>query len=320
MPAEYTPNLNLFKPGTDDNIGIETSLNQNFEHVDTKLGKALTDRTGKKFDGLDLRLNEEQKKMDDLSTSVGNMQKRNHNVRMNDHYFRTIAHRGASSLAPENTLAAFAYAIDMGFWGIETDIQLTSDNKWIILHDDTVDRTSNGTGAVNGKTLSTLKSLDFGSWYAPMYNGERIPTFEEYLNLCKLGNVVPYIEIKGTYTDVQMEGLVKIIQEFGMIDDAVVISFGLDNLQKIRYYTDYLALGYLTASFTQANVDNVVALGNAFLDIAKGSITAANMDLAQAKGIQVEAYTVDTNRELRSLAKLGVKGITTNQVPYERGY
>jgi glycerophosphoryl diester phosphodiesterase len=319
--AEYTEHLSLFKPGTDDNVGVETSLNDNFMAIDTKLGDGITDRTGYKYTSLGDRLNTEQAKYDIATTDVAKLKKKVPNVKLNDHYFRTVAHRGFSYVAPENTLAAFRKAIDAGFWGIETDIQLTSDNKWVVIHDTTIDRTSNSTGAVNTKTLATLRGLDFGSWFnATLYKDELIPTLDEFLWICKAGNVVPYIEIKGTYTDIQMQDLVNIIREHGMENDAVVIGFSLASLQKIRFYSEVLALGYLSSTFTQTVVNDTVALGNAFLDVAYAQVTTANMDMAQAAGILVEAWTVDSNASLRNLLKLGVRGVTTNRISFGRGY
>lgn len=315
-----TEQLQLFLPGTDDNIGVESSLADNFQKIDDKLGNGLKDETGFTYTSLGERLNTEQGQNRSARDDVADLKKKNPNVRMNDHFFHTAMHRGASFMAPENTLAAFAYAVDMGAWAIETDIQLTSDNKWVILHDTTIDRTSNSTGAVNSKTLATLKTYDFGSWYDPIYTGERIPTFEEYLNLCKLGNVVPYIEIKTNYNDAQIKSAVDIIKNFGMEDDAVFISFGLANLQKVRLESDYIALGYLSSNFSQVYLDDTKNLGNAFLDVDKAQVTQTNMDLARAAGVQVEAWTVDYNRDLRDLAKLGVRGVTTNRIPYHRGY
>lgn len=320
--AEYTSNLNLFKPGTDDNVGVETSLDENFTKVDTKLGDMLKDLNGKEWETAGARINDYQKSLKTSQDDIVMLKKKSPNERLDNHFFRSIAHRGASGTAPENTLVSFAYAIEMGFWGVETDIQLTSDGVWVCCHDETIDRTSNGTGTIASKTVSNLKTFDFGSWYSPVFANERIPTLSEYLEMCRLGNVVPYIEVKKEepYTDVQMEGLVKIIRSFDMEDVAVVISFTYANLQKIRYYSDFLALGYVSSTFTQQAVDRTVALGNAFLNASKSVITADTMKLAKAKNVQVESYTVDSNREARDLSKLGVRGITSNEIPYTRGY
>src|SRR5688500_16528220 len=92
-----------------------------------------------------------------------------------------IAHRGASSYAPENTLAAFDLAIEMGARHLELDVHLTRDDHVVVIHDDTVDRTTGGVGPVAEQTLAELKSLDAGSWFGEKFAGQRIPTFAEVL-------------------------------------------------------------------------------------------------------------------------------------------
>ena len=93
-----------------------------------------------------------------------------------------IAHRGASGHAPENTLAAFRKAVALGVSFIETDLQLTHDARLVAIHDDTVNRTTNGQGAVHDLTLEEIRKLDAGSWFGSEFTGERVPTLEEILD------------------------------------------------------------------------------------------------------------------------------------------
>src|SRR6187455_95113 len=92
-----------------------------------------------------------------------------------------IAHRGASSYAPENTLAAFDLALEMGVRHVELDVDFTSDGHIVVIHDDSVDRTTNGSGPVTSHTLATLRSLDAGAWCGAQFAGQRIPTLDEVL-------------------------------------------------------------------------------------------------------------------------------------------
>jgi len=107
-----------------------------------------------------------------------------------------IAHRGASGYAPENTLAAFRKAVAMGLGFIETDLQLSRDARFVAIHDDTVNRTTNGQGSVHDLTLAELRRLDAGSWFGSSFVGERIPTLEETLEFAKRHDVVFYLELK----------------------------------------------------------------------------------------------------------------------------
>jgi glycerophosphoryl diester phosphodiesterase len=95
--------------------------------------------------------------------------------------FMVIAHRGASAYAPENTLAAFDPALHMGCRHLELDVDFSSDGHIVVIHDDTVDRTTNGTGSVGSHTLAELRTLDAGAWFGTPFTGERIPTFAEVL-------------------------------------------------------------------------------------------------------------------------------------------
>lgn len=317
--AEYTPNLNLFKPGTDDNISVEDSLSTNMVNVDTKLGDSLKDRTGKTFASLGARLNEQQLKYDDATTDVTDLKKKKANTRMDDRIFRTIADNGMF-MAPRNTLASFKLAVDAGFYGISTALRLSSDNRWVAIQNDTVDSTSNGTGTVISKTLTTLRTLDVGSKFGSFYKDERIPTVEEVLDLCKLGGVVPYLEIKSTTDDLRVQDLVNIIKRRGMEDIVVITSGTYANLQKVRYYSDRIAVGYISAAVTQANADNVIALDNSFVMVDKTLATTANITLLQDNLLDVEVTAVDSNRDMRQFAIMGVRAVITDRIPWTGGY
>ncbi|MCS7313960.1 MAG: glycerophosphodiester phosphodiesterase family protein [Bryobacterales bacterium] len=106
-----------------------------------------------------------------------------------------VAHRGASRYAPENTLAAFRKAIELGADLIEFDVRETKDGHLVIMHDDTVDRTTDGEGRVSDLTLEQIKKLDAGSWFGPQFKGERVPTLEEALGTIK-GGAMPDVDFK----------------------------------------------------------------------------------------------------------------------------
>ncbi len=114
-----------------------------------------------------------------------------------------IAHRGASAYAPENTRAAFELAIDMGADWFELDCHLSGDGEIVVIHDPTVDRTTDGSGAVAGMTLGELQALDAGSWFGDEFEGERIPTLGEALDLAR-GRIGVYVELKSVDRDRQL--------------------------------------------------------------------------------------------------------------------
>ena len=319
--AEYTKNLDLFKPGSDEQMGIEGTLDENFVKIDNKLGNMLKDLDGKNWPTAGERINEYQKSLKNSQGDINKLKKKNPNARLDTHFFRTIAHKGAKWVAPENTLMAFAYAIDMGFWGIQTIIQLTSDNKWVCFNNATLDNRSSGTGPIGSKTLAQLRAFDFGSWYSMHYKDARIATIDDYLETCRLGEVVPYIELRVSHTDLQIQGLVELIRDYDMEDSVVLISDYYTNLQNVRYYSDYMALGYIRdTAFTQKDITDTEALQNAFIVAERLAINTSNMKLAKKARMSVEAYVVATNNELRKLMRLGVRGAQTNDIPFARGY
>ena len=107
-----------------------------------------------------------------------------------------LAHRGYSAKAPENTMAAFELALAVGADGIELDVHMTRDGEIVVIHDDTLDRTTNGKGPVSDQTMAELRELDAGSWFSPEFAGERIPTLKLVLELIKDKDVLLNIEIK----------------------------------------------------------------------------------------------------------------------------
>src|SRR6266436_7743602 len=156
-----------------------------------------------------------------------------------------ISHRGASGHAPENTLAAFKKAVALGATFIETDLQLSRDARFVAIHDDTLDRTTNGQGKVHDQTLGTLRKLDAGSWFGSEYTGERIPTLEEILEFSKKNDVVFYLELKPSGSWGGEHALIGALRESREIPRAVVISFDASIVLSLRKIEPTLMTGLL---------------------------------------------------------------------------
>lgn len=137
---------------------------------------------------------------------------------------QAAAHRGLSTFAPENTMSAFRAARDAGFACIETDVQFTSDRVLVLLHDSSIDRTSDGSGNVIDMTYDDLLAYDFGSWFSSEFAGEKIPTFEEYLLFCKGSGIKPYVELKLNSAELADACVAKAL-ECGMMDEIHWLSF-----------------------------------------------------------------------------------------------
>lgn len=137
------------------------------------------------------------------------------------------AHRGASRLAPENTVAAFEAAMASGAVALELDVQLTSDDELVVIHDASLDRTTSGHGAVRSLNAAEINGLDAGAWFSPEFAGERIPTLDQVLESTK-GRARLNIELKDTRTDRIAERVIETVRAHDAIDRVVVMSFDLD--------------------------------------------------------------------------------------------
>lgn len=231
-----------------------------------------------------------------------------------------IAHRGFSSVAPENTLPSYKLAKEMGFAYVETDVRWTKDNIPVIIHDDTVDRTSNGTGKVEDITLTNLKNLDFGSWKDIEYSGTIIPTFEEFIFYCKQLNLHPYIELKSAITTDRTTLLIDIVKKAGMINNVTWISFNFNNLNLILENQPTARCGYseiLDYTVILKVINIKTSINNVFILAKNNSITDNLAKASLLEDIPIEAWTIDESDEVLRLVNKGVSGIITNRLNIE---
>lgn len=230
---------------------------------------------------------------------------------------KAIAHRGYSTTAPENTLPAYKLAKDMGFSYVECDVEWTSDGVPVLLHDSTIDRTSNGTGAISSMTLAEVKTFDFGSWKSAAYAGTTIPTLAEFIVLCKKLNLHPYIELKGGISTQQATTVVSIVRKLGMINNVTWISFSYTSLQEISALEANARLGYV-GSISSEFITSAAALKSStnqvFIDSDYGSVTQALAEQSLMSDVPVEVWTVDTSSLISGLVDFGISGITTNSL------
>ena len=223
-----------------------------------------------------------------------------------------IAHRGASGNAPENTLAAFKKAVALGAAFIETDLQLSRDARFVAIHDATVNRTTNGQGAVRDMTLAELRRLDAGSWFGSAFAGERIPTLEEILEFSKKNDVVFYLEIKPGGPWGGEQSLIGALRESGEIPRTVVISFDPAIVLGLRNIEPTLMTGLLYDGQIENPLDKAVAIGARQLAVRGDLVTPAMIAEAQKKDLQVVCWTVNHPAHMRMLIAAGVDGIMSD--------
>ena len=227
-----------------------------------------------------------------------------------------IAHRGYSGEAPENTLAAFKKAIEANSDMIEFDIHFSKDRQIVVIHDETLERTTDGLGRVAEFPLAELKKFDAGFWFSPDFKGERIPTLSEVLNLAK-GKILVNIEIKspshGLYSVSELaEQALKEVRQAGMLKDVLFSSFNPLALEKIREIEPraYVAILY----HREWNFIAEITKGKSFevLNLRKDFLNKEKIDRIKGLGMMVNVYTVNEEEELRKFVDWGVNGIITN--------
>ncbi|MGI5439745.1 glycerophosphodiester phosphodiesterase [Streptomyces shenzhenensis] len=226
-----------------------------------------------------------------------------------------IAHRGASSAAPENTLVSDEIARRGGAEYIENDVQPSKDGVPYVLHDGTVDRTTDGIGLIRSLTSAQLDALDAGSWFAPVYKGTRIPTLAAQLEDLKSRGGAMLLEIKGAHTRDEVATIVKTIRDQGMTDRVFVQSFEVSALRYTYELAPELPLGLLRDALDADPVAIAKELHLSAYNPSDGGLSkrlGVVQDL-HAAGVAVNVWTVDSAARWRALEAAGVDGIITNR-------
>jgi glycerophosphoryl diester phosphodiesterase len=225
-----------------------------------------------------------------------------------------IGHRGASGHAPENTLAAFKKAVALGAGFVETDLQLSRDARFVAIHDDTLDRTTNGQGRVHDQTLAALRRLDAGSWFGSEFAGERMPTLEEILEFTKKNDVVFYLELKPSGSWGGEHALIGALRESGEIARVVVISMDPSILASLRKIEPTLMTGVLYDGQRQLADPQSSALevGARQIVVRGDLVSPAMIAEAHKKDLQVVCWTVNSPAHMRLLVGAGVDGIMSD--------
>lgn len=226
-----------------------------------------------------------------------------------------IAHRGASSAAPENTLLSDEVARRGGARWIENDVQPSEDGVPYVLHDTTVDRTTDGTGPIRELTAAELDTLDAGSWFAPAFTGARVPTLAAQLDDLRLrgGNLV--LEIKGRHSRDEVARIVQAIRDHGMTGRVLVQSFDPEALRHTRALAPELPLGLLRDKLDPDPVAVAQELGLSTYNPSAAQLSAHPDAVRRlhAAGVAVMVWTVDTPARWKTLDALGADGIITNR-------
>lgn len=230
------------------------------------------------------------------------------------HNTKMIAHRGLSGIETENTASAFVAAANRSYFGIETDVHVTKDGGFIIIHDDNTKRVSESDFVVEQTDFDVLRSARLNNSNGFSSRADLImPTPEEYFDICKKYGKTAVFELKNDMEKRDIEQLVTLIDGFGMLENTIFISFSLDNLIKLKSINQDLTAQYLISEIKDVNelIDTLkkYSLG---LDSYHGALSEEIIDKMHSNGIVVNAWTVNDPKRANELVKMGIDFITTN--------
>jgi glycerophosphoryl diester phosphodiesterase len=221
------------------------------------------------------------------------------------------AHRGARAEAPENTLAAFQRALDLKAHSIELDIHPAADGTLVVIHDDTLDRTTDGTGPVAALNLRDLRKLDAGAKIHADFAGERIPTLGEVMGRLAPTPTLLNIEIKRPPPGMRVaEGVVQLLRHYGQAERYVVSSFDADALLAVRRLAPEVKLALIGEA--AAVLARARELHLPWIHCSHPSLTVELVRQAHADGIRVGVWTVNDTEQVRHWAANGVDRIITD--------
>lgn len=223
------------------------------------------------------------------------------------------AHRGLHALAPENSLPSFEEAVNNEFYSAECDIQLTKDNKWVVIHNAEVDGRFCQYGKIKDLTLEELKTFSYMSganvW---KYKDSRIPTLEEYLDVFVGTETRPQIEI-GVENYDMLYTIVDAINERNLAKQSIVLTYNLEQLRAIHELNPDIELWYLVDEMTPEIIAEAKALGdNVWLSANHERNTEENIRLAMSEGVNFSLFTVNTVEEAKALYDMGVRYMETD--------
>jgi glycerophosphoryl diester phosphodiesterase len=229
-----------------------------------------------------------------------------------------IGHRGYHAKYPENTLASFEAAIQAGADMIELDVMLSRDRKVVVIHDETLERTTNGKGSVADLTLAELKLADAGSWFDPQFAGQQIPELSEVLDLVE-GRVYVNIEIKSNAyeshhpPDAVEKQVVDLLRQKNRLGTGMISSFDVNILEQVAFMQEAPVTAYISQKAASKNtVDMCTRLKVFSWHPDQRVVTRNQVKQMHAAGIRVFPYKVDSFEDFAKMRAMQVDGVITN--------
>lgn len=226
-------------------------------------------------------------------------------IKINHSDTKIVAHRGVSKIEPENTLAAFELAGKKSHFGIECDVNVTKDKKYVINHDFSLLRTYGVDKNIEELTLNELKEIK------NLVNNAPVPEYSEYLEICKKYSKIAVVELKGVYTEEELKGVIEETKKVDYLENVVFIAFDLINLIKLREMLPNQKMQFLTNVYNE-NILDALNRYSLDLDIYCKVLTKEIIDEVHANGHIVNAWTVDDKEMGEEFASFGIDMITSN--------
>ena len=233
-------------------------------------------------------------------------------IKINSGETLMVAHRGMSGIEKENTFAAFVAAGNRNHYGIETDVHVTVDGKFVCIHDDTTGRVAIDNLVVEESTFDTLRNLLLTDVDGKKGRTDlRIPTLQEYIQICKKYDKVAVLELKNHFPEEDVIRIIEIIQQEGYLSNVIFISFDFENMLTIRRLLPKQRAQYLTVKYSEELVEQLVN-ERLDLDILHEALTKENIEYMHSRGIAINCWTVDNPARAEELVSWGVDFITSN--------
>lgn len=225
-----------------------------------------------------------------------------------------FAHRGASFIFPENTMVAFREALHQRADGIEIDVQLTKDGHPIIMHDEKVNRTTNGQGYIKDFTLEEIKRLDAGSWKSKRFAGEKVPTLKELFQWVKETSLYINIELKNNIIEYPLleEKILELIADFKIEERIIISSFNHQSLAKVHQLQPSMETAILHMESLFEPCYYVKSFGATSLHSYWPLLLPDFMDEMNRESIPVRAFTVNKEKQMKTCLSIGCAAIITD--------
>lgn len=236
-------------------------------------------------------------------------------IKINKKNTLLIAHRGVSDIEQENTYASFLLAAFKSYYGIETDVHVTKDNKFILCHDDNIKRVTGVDKIIEESTYDELRKIPIYDKNGKYSKYSYLPNLEEYINICKSFNKYAVLELKGSMTETNLQDIYNIIKNLNYLSKMIFISFNKNNIKILKNIYPEGKYQFLNDIDTEEKKKETIDFAkelNIDVDVNSYYITQEFINKCQKENIKINVYTVNEIDDAKKLIEMGVNYITSN--------